>query len=158
MFSAATVKKMHVVLRKVLDEEVDIENLTFPGVPEWAGPFEDTTEWDGWSVGLVRECLSTIADAAGENLDELLEAPRESARLDTISAKHAAEEVERELENMSRERLLLDVRTLEKITRYEAHLSRQMIKALHELEALQRHRTGGDAPLARLDVDGLPQE
>jgi hypothetical protein len=38
---------------------------------------------------------------------------------------------------------------------YEAHLSRGLRKALHELEALQARRTGSAAPLARLDVDGL---
>jgi hypothetical protein len=59
---------------------------------------------------------------------------------------------------MSRERLLPGEKTLEKIARYEAHLSRQMFKALHELEALQVRRSGGAAPLARLDVDGLSQE
>jgi hypothetical protein len=35
------------------------------------------------------------------------------------------------------------------------HLSRQLYKALHELEALQAKRAGGTAPLARLDVQGL---
>jgi hypothetical protein len=34
----------------------------------------------------------------------------------------------------------------------EAHLSRRMYQALHELEALQRRRGGKAAPLARLDV------
>jgi hypothetical protein len=41
------------------------------------------------------------------------------------------------------------------VARYEAHLSRLFHKALHELEALQTRRSGGAAPLARLDVDGL---
>jgi hypothetical protein len=56
---------------------------------------------------------------------------------------------------MSRERLPQDDMTLEKVARFEAHLSRGFYKALHELEALQVRRTGGAAPLARLDVDGL---
>src|SRR5215218_9806744 len=60
--------------------------------------------------------------------------------------------------DMRRERLLPDDKTLEKVSRYEAHLSRLMFKAIHELEALQVRRAGGAAPLARLDVDGLPQE
>jgi hypothetical protein len=30
-----------------------------------------------------------------------------------------------------------------------------LYKALHELEALQTRRSGGSAPLARLDVDGF---
>jgi selenocysteine lyase/cysteine desulfurase len=54
-----------------------------------------------------------------------------------------------------RERILPDVKTLEKITRYEAHLSRQLFQCLHELENLQKHRTTGDGvPLLRMDVQG----
>ena len=56
---------------------------------------------------------------------------------------------------MGRERLLPDEKTLEKIARYEAHLSRQLYQAMHELEALQAKRAGEAAPLARLDVQGL---
>ncbi len=141
-----------------VDEETDLEELELPGVPEWAGLYGDTAEWDGWSVGLVRECLCMIASAAGEGLEELMDGARERARLDVISAKHEAERVEEQLQNMRRERLLPDDKTLEKVSRYEAHLSRLMFKALHELEALQVRRAGGAAPLARLDVDGLPQE
>jgi hypothetical protein len=37
----------------------------------------------------------------------------------------------------------------------EGHLSQLFHKTLHELEALQTKRSGGVAPLARLDVDGL---
>ena len=46
--------------------------------------------------------------------------------------------------------------TLAMITRYEAHLHRQYIQTLHELEALQTRRSGGHAPLARLDISGPP--
>jgi hypothetical protein len=49
------------------------------------------------------------------------------------------------------------IETLEKVARYEAHLSRQLYKAMHELEALQVRRLGGSAPLGRLDVDGLAE-
>lgn len=140
-----------------VDEVVDLEELELPGVPERAGIYGDTAEWDGWSVGLVRECLSVIASAAGEDIEELLEGAREKARLDVISAKHEAERVEEQLQNMRRERLLPDNKTLEKVSRYEAHLSRLLFKALHELEALQTRRMGGNTPLARLDVDGLAE-
>ncbi len=141
-----------------VDEETDLEELELPGVPGWAGLYGDTTEWDGWSAGLVRECLSLIASAAGEDLEELMDGAREKARLDVVSAKSAAERVEEQLQNMRRERLLPDEKTLEKVSRYEAHLSRLMFKALHELEALQVRRSGGAAPLARLDVDSLSHE
>jgi len=112
-------------------------------------------EWDGWTVSLVRECISAIASAAKEDEEELVEGATERARLDIIGTKSAAERVEQDLARMSRERLLPDEKTLEKVARFEAHLSRLFHKALHELEALQVRRAGGAAPLARLDVDGL---
>jgi hypothetical protein len=65
--------------------------------------------------------------------------------------------VEGVLARMSRERLLPDEKSLAKVARYEAHLSRGLYKGLHELEALQTRRSGGAAPLARLDVDGLAE-
>ena len=46
--------------------------------------------------------------------------------------------------------------TLDRIMRYEAHLHRLYIQTLHELEALQTRRKGGNAPLARLDIIGAP--
>ena len=139
-----------------VDEEVEAEEVQLPeAIPEWASLEEYMAEWDGWTVSLVRECISAIASAAKEDEEELIEAATERARLDIISAKSAAERVEQDLARMSRERLLPDEKTLEKVSRYEAHLSRLFHKTLHELEALQTRRSGGVAPLARLDVDGL---
>ncbi len=43
---------------------------------------------------------------------------------------------------------------LDKIMRYEAHLSRQFYQAKHEHEALQQQRRGEATPLARLDISG----
>jgi hypothetical protein len=139
-----------------VDEEVEAEEVQLPeAIPKWASLDEYMAEWDGWTVSLVRECISAIASAAKEDEEELIEAATERARLEIISAKSAAERVEQDLARMSRERLLPDEKTLEKVSRYEAHLSRLFHKALHELEALQVRRAGGAAPLARLDVDGL---
>jgi hypothetical protein len=71
------------------------------------------------------------------------------------SAEPAARKAERRLLAKRRQRVLPDADVLQKIARYEAHLSREMYRALHELEALQTRRTGGAAPLARVDVQGL---
>jgi hypothetical protein len=49
--------------------------------------------------------------------------------------------------------LLPDDAALEKIMRYEAHLSRLLKHALHELEALQDRRRGNVTPLARIDIN-----
>src|ERR671912_2024329 len=136
-------------------EDEELEKVQPPsGVPEWAEVEGDTAEWDRWTVEMVREYVVTMASPAGDSPKELLEAATEKARLDVISAKQAVERVEKDLERMNRERLLPDEKTLEKVARYEAHLSRLFHKALHELEALQIRRSGGSAPLARLDVDG----
>src|SRR5918997_4611203 len=130
-------------------EDEDLEKVKPPyGVPDWAGVEGDTAEWVGWTVGMVREYIDSMASAAGESPEELLEAATEKARLDVISAKQALERVEKDLERMSRERLLPRVETLEKVSRYEAHLSRGLYKVMHELEALQIRRQGGAAPLA----------
>jgi hypothetical protein len=139
-----------------VDEEVEAEEVRLPEeIPDWAGLDGDIYEWDGWTVSLVRGCISAIASAAEEDEEELIEGAIERARLDIISAKAAAERVEQDLRRMSRERLLPDEKTLEKVARYEAHLSRLFHKALHELEAMQTRRLGGSAPLARVDVEGL---
>jgi hypothetical protein len=47
---------------------------------------------------------------------------------------------------------------LQALPRYEAHLSRRAISALHELEALQRARVGLPAQLARIDINGAMPE
>lgn len=49
--------------------------------------------------------------------------------------------------------LLPDDRALDTIMRYEAHLSRLLKHALHELEALQDRRRGNATPLARVDIN-----
>jgi hypothetical protein len=129
-----------------------LDEISIPGVPENTQEWED---YDGWSAGVVRKGIEAIARSTEEDPEELLEFATESARRNIISKEQAAKQVERDLERMSRKRLLPDEKTLEKVARYEAHLSRGLYKALHELEALQARRTGGATPLARLDVDGL---
>ena len=135
---------------EVVPEEL-LESVSVSGLP-------DSDSWgsyEGWTAGLVRAVIEAVAQATDEEPEELLEAATSDARFEVERTKLEAEKVERDLRNMARERLLPDEKTLEKVARYEAHLSRGLYKALHELEALQARRTGGAAPLARLDVDGL---
>jgi hypothetical protein len=125
-----------------------------PGVPEDAM----IEELPAMKVADVRGRVEAIAAHASLDPDELLEAATYEAG---YQARHAAirnEEVEREISRKVRERILPDEKTLEKISRYEAHLSRQLYHhALHELENLQKHGiTGEGTPLARLDVQGVP--
>ena len=52
--------------------------------------------------------------------------------------------------------LVLDPYYLDNIMRYEAHLHRQCLQTLHELEALQARRRGETPHLARLDISASP--
>jgi hypothetical protein len=139
-----------------VDEEVGLGELEIPGIPDALDDPDSLFEYEvPWTASLVREGISVLARAAGEAPEDLLESAAEGARLEVAVTKFEAERVERDLRNMSRERLLPDEKTLEKIARYEAHLSRGLYQAMHELEALQTKRSGGAAPLARVDVQGL---
>jgi len=51
--------------------------------------------------------------------------------------------------------LLPHERDLAVLVRVEAHLNRQLMQTLHELEALQSRRRGTPSPLSRVDVHGL---
>jgi hypothetical protein len=139
---------------KTIEGEIDMDSLDLPGVPEDAY----IEELPPMKAEDVRGCVEAIANAAGHNPDTLLEAATEQARASRESSEYSREEMEKEVSRHERERILPDEKTLEKISRYEAHLSRQLYQALHELENLQKQRTTGKGvPLARLDVQGLSE-
>ena len=77
-------------------------------------------------------------------------------RLHRITAYEEAAIAERhDLESLSA-RLLPSPFDIDKIIRYEAHLSRQLYQALHELESMRAERCGHSAPLVRVDVHDAP--
>ncbi len=77
-------------------------------------------------------------------------------RLHRVTAYEDAAIAERQdLETVSAQ-LLPHPLDIDKIIRYEAHLSRQLYQALHELEAMRAGRRGQAAPLMRVDVHGAP--
>jgi hypothetical protein len=142
---------------KVVEGEVDpeelLESVSVSGVPDyavWKG-------YEGWTAALVRAVIDAVAQATDEEPKELLEVATSAARREAEQARIDVGQLERDLQNMRRERLLPADNSLQKVARYEAHLSRQLYQALHELEALQARRSGGSAPLARLDVQGIPE-
>jgi hypothetical protein len=137
--------------KKATEAEIDDDALDLPGVPEDAA----IEELPAMKVSDVRGYVEAIAAHVSLDPDELLEAATYEAGYQARHAAHKKEEVEQEISRKVRERILPDDKTLEKISRYEAHLSRQLYHALHELENLQKYRTTGEGvPLARLDVQG----
>ncbi len=133
-------------------KDVDLDDFSLPGVPVG----QHLEEFDGWTTGLVRKGLAAIAAHDGKDWSDLLARAQQEARSEAFVKQFKVERMEKDLDRMSRARLLPDDKTLEKGMKYEAHLNRQLNQTLHELEALQARRQGGVAPLARLDVQGLP--
>ena len=141
---------LYAVARQAKD--VDLDDFSLPGVP--AG--QHLEEFDGWTAGLVRKGIAAIAAHEGKDSSDFLARALEEARTKTSMKQFEVERMEKALDRMSRDHLLPDDKTLDLVIRYEAHLNRQLNQTLHELEALQTRRRGGVAPLARLDVQGLP--
>ncbi|MCA1737502.1 MAG: hypothetical protein LC740_01345 [Actinobacteria bacterium] len=89
------------------------EEIAIPGVPKGVG----WEEYDGWTAGTVRAGIEAVAKATDEDPAELLEAGTDGARRDIVSKERAAERVKQDLQKISRERLLPDDKTLEKVAR-----------------------------------------
>jgi hypothetical protein len=126
--------------KKAAGRDIDVEVLDLSGVPEDAM----IAELPAMKAADVRACVEAIAAHASLDPDELLELATYEAGCEARHAAIRKEEVEREIYRKVRERVLPDEKTLEKISRYEAHLSRQLYHALHELENLQKHRLTGE--------------
>lgn len=116
-----------------------------------AGEVRAHLEWLAKEARIVdnRAPDGTAAYPPGEGL---LEKVHTAALYKLEKAEEGARRVERQIIKKRRAHILPNAEELQKIARYEAHLSREMFRSLHELEALQTRRTGGTAPLGRLDV------
>jgi hypothetical protein len=121
-----------------------------PGIPDDA--YLDDVDW---RVGQLRGLIKWLAEEAGVQpeaqtwdgsivspQEQLMEKLRTETRYDLGLKEHKAEEVQARLLTARRARILPAEDDLQKIARYESHLSRQMYQALHELEALQKRRVG----------------
>jgi len=133
------------------DEDFDPDELAYPGLP----PGSDWGDLEYVSVATIRECFAALAAAAKMDAARLVNSVAYHYECEARMAQFRLEVVERELSRMGAERLMLPPLVLDKVTRYEAHLHRQLVQTMHELEAMQDRRRGHAAPLARLDVSGV---
>jgi hypothetical protein len=132
------------------------------GVPQ--DELDNCWGWDGWTVGMVRKGLNLIASMAKFSVAKLqarlsadapedVEEKREKVRELQKQVKDHRHRVKAMEERKRRKRILPDDSTLNKVLRYESHVTRQMLQALHTLERLQAARRGADVPPpAALDV------
>jgi hypothetical protein len=115
------------------------------------GELRAQLEWVALEAGMEDE-LSVEGKVAYTPLEALLEKLHYMAHSALGKAERQAREVEKQLLEKRRARLLPSEQDMAKVGRYEAHLSRELYRALHELEALQTRRAGGAAPLGRVDM------
>jgi hypothetical protein len=132
------------------------------GVPE--DDLQDAYHWDGWTAGMVRRAVAQIAQDSGVKPERLLGRAAQDRREAQDAGKAEVKRLGREVTDLRRRvrereerlrlrRMLPDGKTLETVTRYEAHLSRQLLQAQHTLERLQAARAGRPVPPpAALDV------
>jgi hypothetical protein len=134
----------------------DREFLLGVGVP--ADEVHDAWNWTGWTAGRFRTALARMAARRGKSdpaklaakairrLEEELEAEREGVRDLEREVRRLGARV-RECEARARQkRMLPEDGALDKIMRYEAHVTRQMTQTLHMLERLQARRAGEYVP------------
>jgi hypothetical protein len=131
--AGAIVFGAYIAAKKALGGELDWEALELPGITE----DDDIYELSAMKVEDVRGCIEAFATAASVDPDELFEAAAYEAGCEARGAAFKKEDMERDLSRKERERILPDGDTLQKIARYEAHLSRQLYQALHALEVLR---------------------
>ena len=134
--AGAIVFGVYIAARKRLGDELDWEALELPGISDE----DDIYELPAMRVEDVRGCVEAFATAASVDPDELLESAAYEAGYEARSAAHKKEDMERAISRQARARMLPDADTLQKIARYEAHLSRQLYQALHALDILQARR------------------
>ncbi len=135
------------------EADIDEEEFDYPVSVLPAGvTIEDVKRW---TAGMVRGCLDALAQSCERTVEDLLASCVYTSTRTMIRAGVTARLWERQTDRFRRERILLEGPDLDRVMRYEAHLHRQMVQTLHELEAMQERRAGKTAPLARLDVSGL---
>lgn len=131
----------------------------FPRPEGCPATHEHQESWPGWTAGNVRASLAAMEKREGE--EGILQHMIEWRRAERDKAQAQVGRLTTKVERKKRERILPNQDTIEKITRYEAHLERGLYRALHELWRIQAARSGGHVPApAVLDVDAAvePQQ
>jgi hypothetical protein len=131
-------------------ENVDPETFSMPEVVPDEVCWE---EFGGWTAGRVRQGIAAMATVEEVETERLIATARGRLQIEVIKLKAEADRINTDLDHMRRERLLPDTVVVDRVTRYEAHLSRQLAQALHELQRLQATRAGEPvAPPVVVDV------
>ncbi len=109
-----------------------------------------------WTAGSLLAAFRAIAERDGEAFEEMMTETVARALVIVSGQELEVAKIAQELDLLTRERLLPDAATLDRIIRYETALNRMLYQALSQLEAMQSRRAGAPTPLHRIQAYGLP--
>ncbi len=117
-------------------------------------PRESCGEWERYRRTMVDALapIGPVETALSERVASAL------WRLRRVTAYEEATIAERQHLEKASARLLPHPVDIDKLIRYEAHLTRQLFQPLHELESMRAARRGQPAPLLRVDVQGAADQ
>jgi len=113
-------------------------------------PGECSADWDAFRRAIIDD-LAPVGPVATELAEAVAFGFWRRRRL--IAYQLAVIDERQNLEPASA-RLLPHPLDIEKIIRYETHISRQVHQGMHELEAMRAERRGQPSPLVRVDHNG----
>ena len=118
---------------------------------------EKQKDWEAHRARIIESfCPETYLEAElAERIALLLWRLKRVSRFEIESIRQTIEiefNIDAFEDDMEHVGMVISEKMLDKVPRYEAHLHRQFLQTMHELEALQARRRGEQAPLARLDV------
>jgi hypothetical protein len=144
---------------EVLVSEEDAEDLLWfvheqlRQIDRFAAYWQALPAPEAWTTGLIRQLIRGLSGQEGKPFEELLRTLADRAAEEWVKSYQTAKDAQTQVNQYRREHLLPDTKTLEKIQRYESHLSRQFHRDLHEFQRLQATRLGHPVAPIAIDVD-----
>jgi len=114
-------------------EGVKLSDLPLPAIPDGLA----TEQSDSWTMGQVRGVLESIANLAGQSASDLVNAALAHTRTLVAELSSKIERAETDVSRLRRERVLAPESVIDRIIRYEAHLSEQIAAAMQEFHMLR---------------------
>lgn len=142
------------VTHEVAEDLVWLVHEQLDQTEQFEGYWEQLPEPEAWTIGHIRTLVRILCQKHCRPFDELLRALVNRFTEDWTKSRAKAEKIRACLNQFRRQHLLPSAKTLEKVQKYESHLSRRFHRDLHELQRLQAMRLGCTAgvPIA-IDVD-----
>jgi 23S rRNA C2498 (ribose-2'-O)-methylase RlmM len=109
------------------------------------------------TTGPVLKVVQALAAAVGKEVPKMLRKLAKDARARKAVLRELKAWASTQRSLRQEIHLVPDAEHAERLMRYRTHFTRQLHQALHELEAMQARRRGEPTPLARIDVQGVPE-